>query len=141
MENGAATLPEGYRLTDDLAEMDVEAISAFVRRSYWGEGRPQDGVLRSFEASVCVGVLEGDEQAAFARGVSDGEFFGWLADVIVWPEHRGQGLGVAVVDALLSHPRLARVQRWILATRDAHGLYERFGFERSVNGNLMNLRR
>ena len=133
------SLPEGYTLADDLEAMDLDAISAFVRASYWGEGRPHDGVLRAMDASVCVGLMKDGEQAAFARAVSDGEFFGWIADVIVWPAHRGQGLGVAVVEELLRHERLADVTSWILATRDAHGLYRRFGFEESRDGRLMRM--
>lgn len=134
-------LPPGYTLSDDPARFDLPKIVVAVQASYWGEGRPADGIRRAFAASTVVGICAGEEQAAFARAVSDGEFFGWIGDVFVWPEHRGRGLGVAVVGALLDHPRLANVDGWTLATRDAHSLYERFGFERSVDGRVMRMRR
>jgi GNAT superfamily N-acetyltransferase len=86
-------------------------------------------VERSIEHSVCFGVYRGDEQVGFARVVTDRATFAWLADVYILAEHRGQGLSKRLVAAILEHPELQGLRRWLLGTADAHGLYRRFGFE------------
>jgi GNAT superfamily N-acetyltransferase len=85
-------------------------------------------VERSIEHSFPFGVYRGDEQAGFARVVTDRATFAWLADVYIEPAHRGRGLGKRLVGAVLAHPELAGMRRWMLGTADAHGLYRRFGF-------------
>ena len=102
----------------------------------------RDVVARSIAGSLCLGLYApGGEQAGFARAVSDWATFAWIADVFVLEPHRGRGLGVWMVESLLSHPRLQDLRLTILATADAHGLYERFGFEPIDGARFMTLRR
>ncbi len=118
-----------YVVSDDAARIDVDAVHAFIAGSYWGAGIPRETVRRSIEGSLCFGVYhEHDGQVGFARAVTDRATFAYLADVYVLDAHRGQGLGVWLVDFVLRHPELQGLRRWMLMTRDAHSLYERFGF-------------
>jgi GNAT superfamily N-acetyltransferase len=121
---------DGYEISDDRTRLDVDAIWRYLHDSYWSPGVPRDVVERSIEGSLCFGLYAPDGSlAGFARAVSDGVTFMWLADVFVLAEHRGRGLGVWLVESVLAHPRLSAVRTTLLATKDAHGLYERFGFE------------
>lgn len=119
-----------YVISDDQARLDLAVIHTYLsRESYWARGVPRDLVAQSLKNSLCIGVYgSGGAQAALARIVTDGATFGWLCDVFVLPAHRGQGLGKALMQAVLSHPYLQNVRRLALATRDAHGLYAQFGF-------------
>ena len=119
----------GYELTDDRGRMDTQAVLALLRETYWAGDRPPEVQLRAFEHSVCFSVFHGGQQVAFARAISDHATFAWIADVIVAAEHRGRGVGQWMIRSLLEHPALRTRSQW-LATRDAHKLYERFGFER-----------
>jgi GNAT superfamily N-acetyltransferase len=121
-------LPGGYELDDDPARVDVAAVHAFLTESYWATGRPREVVERLVrEAARVVGLYRGDAQVGFCRVDSDGEKFAFLLDVYVLPEHRGRGLGVELVrEAVDRGPQ--RDLAWYLKTRDAHGLYEKFGF-------------
>jgi GNAT superfamily N-acetyltransferase len=112
----------------DKRRLDVERIHAFLTESYWAKGIPLDVVCRSIEGSLCFGLYDGDEQVGFARVVSDGATFAYLADVFILDSHRGRGLGKLLVSAVLAHPELQGLRRWVLATRDAHGLYVQHGF-------------
>lgn len=123
-------LPSGYHLSDDKAELQIEAIHGFLSTSYWSPGIPRWVVERAIAHSWCVGVYDpAGAQVAFARLVTDRATFAYLADVFVLPAARGLGLSKAMVDFLVAHPELQNLRRWILATRDAHGLYAQFGFE------------
>lgn len=119
---------DGYVISTDPARLDREAIWSFLRTSYWSPGIERDVVERGIEHSLVFGLYAADgAQAGFARVVTDHARFAWLADVFVLEEHRGRGLGVWLVDTVVAHPQLAGL-RIVLATADAHGLYERFGF-------------
>jgi GNAT superfamily N-acetyltransferase len=120
---------DGYLISTDPVALDREAIWRFLRTAYWSPGVAREVVERAIENSLVFGLYspQGD-QAGFARVVTDCARFAWLADVFVIESHRGTGLGVWLVDTVLSHPDLATV-RFVLGTADAHGLYERFGFE------------
>jgi len=121
-------LPGGYELDDDPARLDLDAIWDFLSsEAYWGTDRSRDVVERQVrEATRTVGLFHEGRQVGFARVVSDGRI-AYLADVYVLGEHRGRGLGVELVRACVDEgPQ--RDLRWLLHTRDAHGLYERFGF-------------
>ncbi len=86
-------------------------------------------VERSIRHSLCFGVFDGDEQIGFARVVSDRATFAYLADVFILESHRGRGLGVWLMECIKAHPDLHGLRRWILGTRDAHGLYRKIGFQ------------
>lgn len=122
---------DGYELSDDPQRLDVDATWAYLTGSYWSPGVSRELVERAVAGSLCLGLYApGGEQVGFARAVTDSATFAWIADVYVLEDHRGRGLGAWLVESLLAHPRLQGLRQVILATSDAHGLYERFGFER-----------
>ena len=118
-----------YEVTTDSSRLDLDAIHAYLTRSYWSPGIPKATVARAIEHSVCAGAYLGADQVGFARVVTDRASFGYLADVYVLEAHRGQGLSKALVGTLLAHPDLQNLRRLMLTTRDAQGLYSRFGFK------------
>ena len=122
-------LADGIELDDDPARIDVDAVHDFLsNHAYWAEGRPWETVERTVrEASRVVGLYAGGRQVGFARAFTDGVAAVYLADVYVLPEYRGRGLGVELVREMVENgPYAAR--KWLLHTRDGHGLYRRFGF-------------
>jgi GNAT superfamily N-acetyltransferase len=118
-----------YEFTTERDRLDLAVVHAFLTASYWAEGVDVDTVQRSLAGSMCFGFLEDGATVAFARVVTDAATFAYLADVFVLPDHRGAGLGKRMVERILADPRLATVRRWVLRTGDAHGLYDRYGFE------------
>jgi GNAT superfamily N-acetyltransferase len=120
---------DDYVISTDRERLDVRAIHAFLaEQSYWARGVTREVVDRSIENSIPFGAYRGDEQVGFARVVTDRATFAWLADVFILPGERGSGLGKALVEFAVGHPDVRGVRRQLLATADAHGLYERFGF-------------
>lgn len=127
-----------YEITTDRARLDVDLIHRFLRdESYWARGVTREVVERSIEHSMCFGVHAHGHQVAFARAVTDRATFAWLADVFVVPEHRGRGVGAMLVEAMLAHPELQTLRRWLLATLDAHELYRPLGFVDSPEARFM----
>jgi GNAT superfamily N-acetyltransferase len=130
--------PAGYEVSTDPARLDRDLIHRFLsEESYWAHGRERWRIERSIDESITFGVYRGDEQVAYARVVTDRVTFAWLADVFVIGEHRGRGVGVALVQTVLEHPDLRDVLRWLLGTKDAHDLYRRFGFREVDAGRWM----
>ena len=128
---------DGYVVSDDPARLDRDAIFAFLKTSYWAAGVPREAVDGSIDGSLPFGLYApGGALAGFARVVTDGVRFAWLADVFVLEPHRGRGLGVWLVETVLGRPEFAPIS-WKLATADAHSLYERFGFERIPGERMM----
>jgi GNAT superfamily N-acetyltransferase len=121
-----------YTISTDRSRLDLEAVHRYLSdESYWAGGRARDVVERSVENSLCFGVYRGGELVAFARVVTDYATFAWLCDVFVLDAHRGKGVGKWLIETVVGHPGLQGLKNFILATRDAHGLYERYGgFER-----------
>jgi GNAT superfamily N-acetyltransferase len=118
-----------YFLSTDPALLDVSLIHEFLsQQSYWAPGITREIVERSLKNSLCFGLFHESQQVGFARLVTDRATFAWLADVFVIDAHRGQGLGVWMIESLLTHPDLQGLRRMLLGTRDAHSLYARFGF-------------
>ncbi len=118
-----------YRLSTDPHKMDVEAIYQYLSRSYWAEGRTKATVEKSLRNSLNFGVLSPEGvQIGFARVITDYATFAYLADVYILEEHRGNGLSKWLMETIMAHPDLQGLRRWVLATRDAHGLYAQFGF-------------
>ena len=117
-----------YRVTTDKSLLDIDVIHGFLSQTYWSPGIPRAVVQRAIEHSLCFAVLCDERQVAFARVVTDQATFAYLADVFVLPEHRGQGLSTLMMDEVQRHPALQGLRRMMLATRDAHALYARYGF-------------
>ena len=122
---------DGYTISDDPARLDLDVVHRYLSTvSYWAQGLPRGVFERSVAGSLCFGLYEKEgQQAGFARVVTDRATFAWLADVFVLPAHRGRGLSKRLMAAILAHPELQRLRRFMLATWDAHGLYRQFGFE------------
>ncbi|MGI5242451.1 GNAT family N-acetyltransferase [Dactylosporangium sp. CA-139066] len=121
---------DGYRLTSDPARVDKPTVHRWLSEdSYWAAGREFDVVSRSIDGSVPYSIHRDGTQVAFARAVTDGATFAWICDVYVERAHRGRGLGVWLVDAIVEDFTQAGVLRLLLATRDAHEVYRRSGFE------------
>lgn len=125
----------------DLSRIDFGKTSEVIKASYWGAQRNDALNRRAFENSLCVGAYLDGQQVGFARVVTDYACFAYVCDVVVWPEHRGLGIGKKLIQALLDHPELATVTGWSLRTSDAHTLYNKFGFEVSSDGMYMRLAR
>jgi GNAT superfamily N-acetyltransferase len=118
-----------YAISSDPSRLDVEVIHAFLTvDSYWARGITRERVQRSLEHSLCFGVYHGARQVGFARLITDRASFAYLCDVFILEPHRGRGLGKRLVAAIHGHSELAGVRRWMLATRDAQGLYAQFGW-------------
>jgi GNAT superfamily N-acetyltransferase len=117
-----------FTVTCDPAKLDRAVIAQFLASSYWAKGIPAATVEKSLAHSLCFALLDAERQVGFARVMSDYATFAYLADVFVLPEYRGRGLAKWLVECVLSHADLQGLRRWMLATRDAHGLYERLGF-------------
>jgi GNAT superfamily N-acetyltransferase len=115
-------------ISTDPAKLDRRTIHRFLAGSYWAEGIPLSVVDRSIQHSLAFGLYDGAAQVGFARVITDRATFAYLADVFVLESHRGRGLARWLMEAIRSHPDLQGLRRWVLATRDAHGLYARFGF-------------
>jgi GNAT superfamily N-acetyltransferase len=118
-----------YEIANDVKRFDVDAIHAFLSRSYWSPGVPKVIVERAIANSLCFGVLRGTEQVGFGRVVTDRATFAYLADVYILEEHRGKGLSKRLMEAVVAHPDLQGLRRMLLATNDAHTLYARYGFK------------
>ena len=119
---------DDYVISTDPERLDVDVVHRFLTGSYWAAGIPIDVVRRSIEHSLCFGVYKGDQQAGFARVITDYATFAYIGDVFVLEEHRGKGLSKWLLSVIREHPDMQGFRRWLLATRDAHTLYSRFGF-------------
>jgi len=118
-----------YLISTDPRRLDLDAIFDYLSgRSYWARGRPRDQIVRGIENSLPFGVYLDGKQVGFARIVTDYATFAWLADVYVLEDHRGHGLGKALVEEVVAHPVVRELPRVLLATADAHRLYEQYGF-------------
>ncbi len=120
---------EEFDISTDRARLDLDVIQEFLSdESYWAKSRTPEQTKTAIENSICFGLYHGDRQVGFARVVSDRATFAYLGDVFVLEEFRGQGLSKWLIETIIAHPDLQGLRRWVLATRDAHGLYEQFGF-------------
>jgi len=122
-----------FTISTDPAKLDVAAIHAFLKDSYWAEGIPLHIVERSIRNSLCFGMYDGGAQIGFARVISDFATYAYLADVYVLEKYRGRGLAKWMMECIQQHPELQGLRRWGLITRDAHGLYEQCGFTKPAN--------
>jgi GNAT superfamily N-acetyltransferase len=118
-----------FSVSTDRARLDLDVIHGFLTNCYWAKGIPREVVVRSIEHSLCFGVYDGSgAQVGFARVISDFATIAYIGDVFVLDTHRGRGLGKWLMQCITLHPALQNLRRWILTTRDAHGLYSQVGF-------------
>jgi GNAT superfamily N-acetyltransferase len=117
-----------FTISTDKSRLDIQVIHRFLDSSYWAAGRSVATIQRSIENSLPFGIYKGDQQVGFARVITDYATFAWIADVFVLEEFQGQGLGKWLMEVIITHPELQGFRRWVLATKDAHELYRRFGF-------------
>lgn len=117
-------------ISSDKCKLDLDLIHNYLSEdSYWAKGRSIETVKRSIVNSLCFGIYENDEQIGFARVVTDYAVFAWLLDVFILDTYQGKGYGKNLLSYIMAHPELQGLQRWGLGTNDAHGLYNKFGFE------------
>lgn len=132
-----------YSISTDPALLNLEMIHHFLSTdSYWAQNIPIELVAKAIANSICFGVYFKDLQVGFARIVTDKASFAYLCDVFILPEHRGKGLSTRLMQTVHEHPELQGLRRWMLATRDAHGLYSRFGWKavpEELAGNIMQI--
>ena len=119
---------EEFTISCDPAKLDHTVITRFLSASYWAAGIPAQTVAKSLAHSLCFGVFSQDRQIGFARVISDYATIAYLGDVFILEQYRGRGLSKWLMECIVSHPELQGLRRWLLATRDAHGLYAQFGF-------------
>ncbi|MGA8214031.1 MAG: GNAT family N-acetyltransferase [Candidatus Sulfotelmatobacter sp.] len=118
-----------FLISTSRERLSLDVVHAFLTNCYWAEGIPREVVARSIEHSLCFGIYEGSgTQVGFARVVSDFATVAYLGDVFVLESYRGRGLSKWLMQCVVQHPALKNLRRWILLTRDAHGLYSQFGF-------------
>lgn len=118
-----------FEIDTSKLRLDLDLIHRFLtEESYWAANRTYEQTKMAIENSICFGVYDGERQIAFARVISDKATFAYIGDVFVINEYRGRGVGKDLMAAIIAYPELQGLRRWVLATRDAHGLYEQFGF-------------
>jgi GNAT superfamily N-acetyltransferase len=118
-----------YSISTDKDRLDIPYIHSFLTTSsYWAQGIPFQTVAKSINGSMCFGVYEGNRQVGFARVITDTAVFAYLADVFIDPAYRGRGLSKWLMETIVAHPDLQGLRRFLLSTRDAHGLYAQYGF-------------
>lgn len=131
MSNHYHASKDDYLILTDAAKLNIDVIYHYLsQESYWAKGIPRSVVERSIENSICFGVYCNNEQIGFARVISDKATFAYLGDVFILPAHQGKGLSKWLMQTIHAYPELQNLRRWWLGTKDAHGLYEQFGWTR-----------
>ncbi|RIK44903.1 MAG: GNAT family N-acetyltransferase [Chloroflexi bacterium] len=131
----------GFSVSTDPERLDLDVIHGFLCHSYWSPGIPREAVAAAVRNSLCFGLYAQQEQIGFARVVTDYVTVAYLADVFVLSNYRGQGLATWLVNCVMECPCLQPIRNFLLATRDAHGLYEKVGFEGLSNPERWMIRR
>lgn len=119
---------DDYTISTDKSFLDVDYIHFFLSKTYWAENIPKEVVERSINGSLCFGVYHLQKQVGFARVITDEATFAYLCDVFIDDAHRGKGLSKRLMETITAYPTLQGLRRFMLATKDAHGLYQQFGF-------------
>lgn len=117
-----------FTISTDPTRLDVDAIADMLSRAYWAKGRSRAVIERYIQHSLTFGIYADRRQIGLARVVTDYTTFAWLCDVVIHEDYRGRGLGKWLMETIHDHPDLQGLRRWLLATRDAHGLYKQFGW-------------
>jgi GNAT superfamily N-acetyltransferase len=127
-------LIQGYKISCNKEDMNFSVIYSFISASYWAQGIPAETLKKAMQNSLCFGVFTiAGEQVGFARVVTDCATYAYLADVFILENHRGKGLSKWLMKVIVAHPELQNLRRITLVTKDAHSLYEQFGFTALAN--------
>jgi len=119
-----------FLISTNKQKIDLIAVHSFLTNSYWSKGITLDKIKNSIENSLCFGVYYNSKQIGFSRVVTDYTLFGYIADVFILEEYRGRGLSKWLMDTIINYPSIKNLRSWMLATSGAHGLYEKYGFEK-----------
>lgn len=117
------------KVSTDKEKLDVPFIQNFLKDIYWAAGRTIEEVEKTIDSSICFGIYLDDEQIGFARVITDYVVFAYVMDVFINEQHRGKGYSSILISAMMEEPILENIKIWRLATKDAHFLYEKFGFK------------
>jgi GNAT superfamily N-acetyltransferase len=121
---------DDFTISDDRNRADIDVVSNLLAGSYWGNRRPREVVEKLIQNSLCFSLFRNNEQIGFGRVVSDLTVFSWLSDLVITEAYRGRGLGRWLMTCIVNYPGIAGTQ-FVLQTRNAYGLYEKFGFRLS----------
>ena len=130
-------LLKGIHFSSDKEDMDLDVIYGFLKTTFWGKSRTYEEQQTAFNNSLNFGLFIDGRQVAYSRVMTDKVFFAYLLDVFVLKEHRGKGFSKIMLDQILKHSELKDIDKWMLATKDAHGLYEPYGFETVKNPMML----
>lgn len=119
----------GFSISTDKEQLNLKVIHGYLKDAYWCKNIPIEIVEKSITGSLCFGVYEREEQVGFARVITDFTTFAYLADVFILPAHQGKGLGKWLIQTIVEYADLQEIRSFSLATKDAHGLYEQYGFK------------
>lgn len=120
----------GYKISTNKSDLDFNVIHSFISNTYWAKGIPAETMQKAIDNAMCFGVFtEQNEQVGFARVITDTATFAYLSDVFILDAHRGKGLSKWLMEEIVAQPDLQNLRRFVLVTKDAHGLYEQFGFD------------
>ena len=128
---------DAFQISTDKNRLQPEAIQAYLTTSYWSPGITLERVQASINGSACFGLYHEDQQIGFARVISDGVTFAYLADVYVRPDYQGHGLGKWLMSCIVDQSEFKDIRKWLLRTRDAHGLYRQYGFQSLSNPEIV----
>ena len=117
-----------YVISTDKNRLDLQVIHGFLTTSYWAQGIPLETVRRSLEHALTFGLYLQDQQVGFTKIITDYTTFAYVSDVFILELYQGQGLGTWLMEVVTTHPDLQGLRRWVLATKDAHALYQKVGF-------------
>ena len=125
-----------YIISTDRRKLNIEVIHGYLKNAYWSKNKPKALVQKSIKGSICFGVYHNKQQVGFARVITDLTTFGYLADVFIVPDYQGKGLGKLLIKTIMECPDLQGFRGWLLGTRDAHGLYAKYGFRELENPKI-----
>ncbi|UWX56320.1 GNAT family N-acetyltransferase [Maribacter litopenaei] len=122
---------DSYYISEDKSILQIDKIHSFISKAYWGEGRTLEEVKQTIHGSMCFGIYSQEhDQMGFARVVTDYIFFGYFMDVIIFEKYQGSGYGKILIEHMLDHPVIKKLKTVALKTKDAHSLYEKYGFNK-----------
>lgn len=121
---------DSYLITDDKDKIDIDFVVSSLHKTYWANNRKREVIINSIDNSIFISLFKNKRQIGFTRIVTDNAAFAWIADVFIDEKYRGNGLGKWLIKITTNHPSIKNVSLQLLKTRDAHGLYEKFGFKK-----------